>query len=55
MPKEKNSYIAVKLIADCVHFSFLKEIELLGECKGLMKEHKLVRKEIRRWLQIDTR
>lgn len=29
--------------------------ELLGECKGLMKEHKLVRKEIRRLLQIDAR
>ena len=29
--------------------------ELLGECKVLMKEHKLVRKEIRRLLQIDTR
>lgn len=29
--------------------------ELLGECKVLMKEHKLVRKEIRRLLQIDAR
>jgi hypothetical protein len=29
--------------------------ELLGECKGLMKGHILVRKEIRRLLQIDAR
>lgn len=28
--------------------------ELLGDCKKLMKEHKKVRKEIRRLLKIDV-